>query len=1053
MSISAPFIWRPVGTTLLTVAIAIAGAIGYTVLPVAPLPQVDFPTISVSAGLPGASAQIMASSVATPLERQFAQIAGVTEMTSSSTLGNTRITLQFDLNRDINGAARDVMAGINAARTYLPINLPSNPSYFKVNPADAPIMIIGLTSEKYSQTKVYDLASTLLMQRLSQIPGVGQVGVGGGAQPAVRIEINPNKLAGDGLTVGSVQSVVSLQNAHEPKGQISGNGHQYDILANDQISHADQYKPLIVGYHNGQAVRLSDVADVIDSTQNIRTAGYLDGKPAVSLHIFRQPGANIIDTVNRIKSALPFLQASLPSGIDMTIAMDRTTTIRASVTSVEETMLGSICLVILVVFFFLRSPRATLIPSVAVPVSLIGTFAVMYLCGFSLDNLSLMALTIATGFVVDDAIVVMENITRHLEAGMEPFAAALKGAQEIGFTVFSMSTSLVAVFIPILMMGGIIGRLFREFAVTLAIAITLSMVISLTTTPCMCAHLLKPHQQTEKHNFLYRWSERFFDSLLAIYRRSLAWALDNPGLMLIVLGLTIALNFVVIVRIPKGFFPRQDTGMVFGGLRGPQDASFPFMRASALALVNVIRKDPAVAHVESYTGGGGSSNGGFMYFALKPIGRDCKEGARGCNERQTSAMDVINRLRPKFSRLPVASIFLQPGQDIRIGGRGSNSLYQYTIQGDNFRDLAAWGPILYQRMQHLPGLEDVDTDQQNGGLEEMLTYNRTGAARLGQSAQSLDRSLYSAFGQSLVSVIYTQLNQYYVVMEVAPQYWQSPAGLNNIFFSSGAGAGRHGMNAMSPLQGMEKPAIRTTPLEVNHTGLFPSVTVAFNLANGFSLSDATREVSQMEQGLGMPSTIHGFFSGNAEAYKQSLSTEPILLITALAAVFIVLGILYESMVHPLTIISTVFSASAGAMLALMVFHMDLNVISIIGIILLIGIVKKNAIMMIDFALQAERLEGKNTRDAIFEACMLRFRPIMMTTMSAIFGALPLAFGTGTGSELRRPLGITIVGGLLLSQLLTLFTTPVIYLALDRLRLRVLGKSHDVLPAEQEAAAL
>ena len=1052
MSLSSPFIRRPVGTTLLTVAIALAGAVGYTVLPVAPLPQVDFPTIDVSAGLPGASAQIMASSVATPLERQFAQIAGVTEMTSSSTLGSTHITLQFDLNRDINGAARDVMAAINAARTYLPLNLPSNPQYREFNPSDSPIMVIGLTSDKYSRSKIYDLASTLFMQRLSQVPGVGQAFVGGGAQPAVRVEVNPNKLASFGLSLSSVENVVRLQNADAPRGQLSDNRHVYDILTNDQISHAAQYRPLIVGYHNGQAVRLSDVADVIDSTQNIRTVGYMDGKPAVSLIIFRQPGANIIDTVDRIKAALPFLKAVLPSGINTTIVMDRTTTIRASVKSVEETMVGSVCLVILVVFFFLRSPRATLIPSVAVPVSLIGTFAVMYLCGFSLDNLSLMALTIATGFVVDDAIVVMENITRHLEAGMEPFAAALKGAQEIGFTVFSMSTSLVAVFIPILLMGGIIGRLFREFAITLAIAIALSMVISLTTTPCMCAHLLKSRQKDEKHNFLFRLSEHFFNGLIALYRHSLTWALDNPALMLIVLGLTIALNVVVIVRIPKGFFPSQDVGMVFGGLRGPQDASFPFMRTSALALVNVIHQDPAVDHVMCYAGGSGASNGGFMYFSLKPIGYSCKEGAPGCNQRQTSAMNVINRMRPKFNRLPVASIFLQPAQDIRIGGRGSNSLYQYTIQADNFHDLAKWGPILYDRMQHLPGLVDVDTDQQNSGLEELLNYNRINSARLGQTAQSLDRSLYGAFGQSLVSVIYTQLNQYYVVMEVAPQYWQDPTALNNIYLNGGAGPGRLGMNAVAPLLNMAHPEIRTTPLEVNHTGLFPSVTVSFNLANGFSLSDATREVTEMEENLGMPSTIHGFFAGNAQAYQQSLSTEPVLVVTAVLAVFIVLGILYESLVHPWTIISTLPSASVGAMLALMLFHMDLNVISIIGIILLIGIVKKNAIMMIDFALQAERVEGKNSRDSIFEACMLRFRPIMMTTMSAIMGALPLAFGRGTGSEMRRPLGITIVGGLLLSQLLTLYTTPVVYLSLNRLRLWALGKSQDALPSPIEGAA-
>ncbi|MFP5206254.1 MAG: efflux RND transporter permease subunit, partial [Acidobacteriota bacterium] len=930
MSLSSPFIWRPVGTTLLTVAIAIAGAIGYTVLPVAPLPQVDFPTISVSASLPGASALIMASSVATPLERQFAQIAGVTEMTSTSSLGNTRVTLQFDLNRDINGAARDVMAGINAARTYLPINLPSNPSYFKVNPADAPIMIIGLTSDKYSQSKVYDLASTLLMQRLSQIPGVGQVGVGGGAQPSVRIEVDPNKLAAFGLALSNVQSLVGLENADQPRGQISDGGKLYDIITNDQISHADQYKPLIVGYHNGLPVRLSDVADVIDSTQNVRTAGFLDGKPAVSLHIFRQPGANIIDTVDRIKAALPFLKAVLPNGIDVTMVLDRTTTIRASVRDVEKTLVGSILLVILVVFFFLRDPRATLIPSVAVPVSLIGTFAIMYLLGFSLDNLSLMALTIATGFVVDDAIVVMENITRHLEAGMEPFAAALKGAQEIGFTVFSISVSLVAVFIPILMMGGIIGRLFREFAVTLAIAIALSMVISLTTTPCMCAHLLKSRQENEKHNFFYRKSELFFEWLINIYRHSLTWALDNPALMLIVLGLTIALNVVVIVRIPKGFFPLQDTGAVFGGLLGPQDASFPFMRYSTLTLVNIIRKDPAISHVESYTGGNGASNGGFMYFALKPIGYSCKEGAPGCDERQTSAMDVINRLRPKFNRLPVASVFLQPAQDIRIGGRQSNAFYQYTVQADNFDDLAKWGPILLQHMQHLPGLEDVNTDQQNAGLEEYLTYNRMQAARLGQSAQSLDNELYSAFGQSLVSVIYTQLNQYYVVLEVAPRFWQNPSGLNSLFAATGTSAGRQAMNAVSPLLNVVQPQVRTTPLQVNHTGLFPSVTISFNLADGVSLSDATREIAEAEQSLGMPSTIHGFFAGNAEAYQQSLSTEPILITTAILAVFIVLGILYESLVHPWTIISTLPSASVGAMLALMVFHMDLNVISIIG---------------------------------------------------------------------------------------------------------------------------
>ena len=1035
MSLSAPFIRRPVATTLLTIAVAAVGAIAFTVLPVSPLPQVDFPTINVGASLPGASAEIMAASVATPLERQFSHIAGITEMTSSSSLGSTGITLQFDLSRNIDGAARDVQAAINAARTYLPANLPSNPSYRKVNPADAPIMILGLTSEKYDVTKLYDLSSTVLQQKLSQIQGVGQVFVGGGATPSVRVEVDPKKLESFGMTLGTVQSMLSLQNAHEPRGQISEGAMTADILTNDQISKADQYKPLIVGYHKAAAVRLSDVADVVDSAQNLRTAGYMDGTRAVFIIIFRQPGANIIQTVDRITAQLPFLEAVLPQGIHTTVVLDRTNTIRASVHDVERTLIGSILLVVLVVFLFLRSPRATLIPTVAVPVSLIGTFAVMYLFDYSLDNLSLMALTVATGFVVDDAIVVMENITRHLEAGMEPFAAAYQGAKEIGFTVFSISMSLIAVFIPILLMGGIVGRLFREFAVVLSTAILVSMVISLTTTPMMCAHLLKAHKQDEKHNWFYRTSERFFSGMVAGYRHSLTWVLDNPALTLIVLVLTIALNVVVIVRIPKGFFPQQDTGSVVGGVQGPQDASFPFMNFSVKQLVGVIKADPAVAHVNAYTGGNGSSNGGFVYIALKPLGP----------ERKVSAMDVINRLRPKINHLPIASAFLQPVQDVRIGGRGGNAMYQYTIQTDSVSSLAYWGPILMTNMRKLPGLQDVNSDQQNGGLQEKLDYDRTTAARLGQTAQSLDRSLYSAFGQSEVSVIYTQLNQYYVVMEVAPQYWQDPSGLNNIYFTPAANSSRAGANTVSPLMSVLKSKVGTTPLQVNHTGLFPSVTVSFNLVNGMSLSDATREITEMETGLGMPSTVHGFFAGTAQAYQDSLATEKFLIITALLAVYIVLGILYESLVHPLTIISTLPSASVGAMIALMLFNIDLNVISIIGIILLIGIVKKNAIMMIDFALAAERQEGLNTRDAIFQACMLRFRPILMTTMAAMFGALPLAFGTGTGSELRRPLGITIVGGLLLSQLLTLYTTPVVYLLMDWLRIRVTGKSRATLP--------
>ncbi|MGC9224168.1 MAG: efflux RND transporter permease subunit [Terracidiphilus sp.] len=1047
MNLSAPFIRRPVGTTLLTIAVAIAGAIAFVVLPVAPLPQVDFPTISINASLPGASAQIMAASVATPLERQFSHIAGITEMTSSSQLGSTSITLQFDLSRNIDGAARDVQAAINAARTYLPANLPSNPFYRKVNPADTPIMVISLTSDQYPVTKLYDLASTILEQKLSQIEGIGQVVVGGGATPSVRVEVNPTKLESFGLTLGNIQSVLSLQNAHEPRGQLSSNGVREDILTNDQISNAAEYRPLIVGYHNGEAVKLSDVADVEDSTQNLRTAGFADGIRGVVLIIFRQPGANIIQTVDRVKAQLPFLEAVLPAGVKTVVDIDRTTTIRASVNTVEKTLIGSVCLVILVVFVFLRSPRATLIPSVAVPVSLIGTFAAMYLFGYSLDNLSLMALTIATGFVVDDAIVVMENITRHVEAGMEPFAAAMQGAREIGFTVFSISMSLIAVFIPILMMGGIIGRLFREFAVTLATAIVISMIVSLTTTPCMCAHVLKTHKPGERHNWFYRTSERAFNGMVSIYRHSLTWVLDNPGLTLIVLLLTIALNVLVIFRIPTGFFPQQDTGAIVGGVQGPQDASFPFMRHSIVSLVNVVKQDPAIAHVMAYTGGG---NSGFMFIALKPLGKSCQESPK-CDVRQTAAMDVINRLRPKMNRLPVASAFLQPAQDLRIGGRQSNALYQYTIQSDNIEDLAHWGPLLLNNMEKLPDLTDVNTDQQNGGLESLVNYDRVTAARLGMTSQSLDNSLYGAFGQSLVSVIYTQLNQYYVVLEVAPQYWQDPSGLNNIYFAPGKASATAGLNAISPLTSIVQTRTSTTPLQVNHTGLFPSVTVSFNMRNGASLSDATREVTEMERRLGMPGHIRGFFAGTAEAYQKSLSNEGVLVITALLSVFIVLGILYESLIHPLTIISTLPSASVGAMLALMLFHIDLNVISIIGIILLIGIVKKNAIMMIDFALQAERTEGKSTRDAIFSACLLRFRPIMMTTMSAICGALPLAFGSGTGSELRKPLGITIVGGLLLSQLLTLYTTPVVYLMMDRLRLRALGRTHDSLPPTAEEA--
>ena len=1020
MNPSRIFIERPVATTLLTIAVAIAGSVAFAVLPVAPLPQVDFPAISVSASLPGASPDIMASSVATPLERQFAHIAGINEMTSSSALGSTSVTLVFDLNRDIDGAARDVQAGINAAATYLPSNLPQNPTWRLVNPADAPIMVIGLNSKIYDVEQLYDAASTVLSQRISQIYGVGYVRVVGASLPAVRVELNPTLMNSYGINLSNVQAVLGGQNADMAVGQLSSGDHTADIITNDQISMASLYRPLIVGYHNGGAVRLEDIADVVDSQQSIRQAGYLNGGPSVNLIIYKQPGVNVITTVDAIKAALPSLQASIPRGEHIFTILDHTQTIRASVHDIEITLIISVLLVILVVFVFLRSIPATFVPAVAVPVSLIGTCSVMYLCGFSLDNLSLMALAIASGFVVDDAIVVMENIARHVEAGMTPVKAALKGAEEIGFTVFSISVSLIAVFIPILLMGGILGRLFREFAITLSTAILVSMVISLTTTPMMCSRVMRPEEEL-RHGRIYKASERFFKGMLEGYRRSLPWVLDHPALMLAVFVAVLVLNVYMVRKAPTGFFPQQDTGIMMGQMQGPQDLSFYAMSKAVHAANLIISHDPGVQNAMAFTGGLGATNSAFTFIALKPL-----------SQRNASAAQIIDRLRPQLAKVPGAATYLQAVQDIRIGGRMTAALYQYTLSAETMADLQKYGPELLDRMRKAPGFSDVNTDLQDKGLQALLTYDRPTAERLGITPSLMDQTLYDAFGQAEVSVIDTELNQYYVVMEVAPKYWQSPDDLKKTYLIPTQGG------LAVPLDSVMGYSPSTTPLEVNHTGLFPSVTISFNLAPGVSLSQATDEINQIENSLDVPDTVHGEYAGTLQAYKQSLRTEPYLVLAAVVAVYIVLGILYESLVHPITILSTLPPASLGAMLALRITHTELDVMSIIGIILLIGIVKKNAIMMIDFALNAERVEGKNTRDAIFEASLLRFRPILMTTMAAMFGAVPLALGTGMGSELRRPLGISIIGGLIVSQALTLFTTPVIYLFMDNLRLKIQG---------------
>ena len=1040
MSISTPFIHRPVATTLLTAALALAGGIAYTFLPVSPIPQVEFPTISVQAALPGASPETMASSVATPLERQFGRIAAITEMTSTSYLGSTSITMQFDLTRNIDAAARDVQAAINAARGQLPTNLPTAPTYRKVNPADAPILFLALTSSTIDTARLYDEASSILQQKLSQVSGVGQVFVGGGALPAVRVDVNPTVLNNYGLNLEDVRAMLGSANANRPKGELAIQNRVWELNTTDQLLKAEDYKPLLVAYKNGGAVVLSDIANVTDSVEDIRVAGIANGKPAILVIIFRQPGANIIATVDRVRSLLPQLKAAIPAAIDLSVVLDRSVTIRASVEDVQYTMMISVGLVILVVFVFLRSVRTTIIPSVAVPVSLVGTFAVMYLMGYSVDNLSLMALTIATGFVVDDAIVVIENITRYLEQGMKPMQAALRGAQEIGFTVLSISISLVAVFIPILMMGGIVGRLFREFAVTLSVAILISLVVSLTTTPMMCARLLRSHER-EQHGRIYRLNEWVFNKIHRGYEVSLRWVLRHQPLMLLVTLSTLALTVYLYVVIPKGFFPQQDTGRLSGQIMADQATSFQAMRTRVLQIVNVVMRDPAVDSLSAYTGGsGGFSRGintGTMFITLK-----------SSNERNKLTADqVIARLRGQTARIPGATLYLQPVQDLRIGGRGSAAQYQFTLQSDSVQDLNHWAPIVEHKLRALPQVVDLNSDQQNKGLQTSLVIDRPTAARLGISAQLIDDTLYDAFGQRQVSTMYQPLNQYHVVMEASERFWENPDGLKQIYVRGNNGA-------QVPLSAFTHFASDTAPLSINHQGQFPSVTFSFNLPIGVALGDAVTAIAETERDVNLPSNIHGSFMGTAQAFQQSLSNEPILIAAALVAVYIVLGVLYESLIHPITILSTLPSAGVGALLALLLFHTELTVIAFIGIILLIGIVKKNAIMMIDFALEAERKENKSPEESIFQACVLRFRPITMTTMAALLGGLPLAIGGGTGSELRRPLGISIVGGLIFSQMLTLYTTPVIYLYLDRMRLRttrfrdkLLGKTA---PAGSEA---
>jgi multidrug efflux pump len=1034
MNVSAPFIKRPIGTSLLTLALLMSGALAFTFLPVAPLPQVEFPVIQVSASLPGASPETMASAVATPLERQFGRIAGINQMTSVSQLGATGIVLQFDLTRNIDAAARDVQASINAARSQLPSYLPGNPSYRKVNPADAPILIISMTSDSVTLPNIYDQANSILSQKLAQVGGVGQVYVAGGANPAVRAELDPNLLNKFGIGLDAVRVALGNANANRPKGEVGNAQHSWPISDNDQMLHADQYRPLVMAYNpqNGAAVRLGDVGTVWDSVEDAHIYGLSDGKPAVLLIIFRQPGANIIQTVDNVLGLLPQLEATISPAIKLTVVSDRTTTVRASLRDIEITLAISVVLVILVVFIFLRTVRATIIPSIAVPLSLIGTFGVMYLLHYSLNNLSLMALAISTGFVVDDAIVVLENVTRYLEQGMKPVQAAFRGAREIGFTVLSMSTSLVAVFIPILMMGGIVGRLFREFAVTLSAAIGVSLIVSLTTTPAMCAQLLKPLHE-EKHGHAYQASQKVFDGILKMYGIGLGWVLRHQFTVLLITLATASVSVFMYFIVPKGFFPQQDTGRIQGSIQAAQDISFDAMSQKMRRYVQIAMADPNVVHMIGFCGGTTAMNQGRMFITLK-------------KERKLTADQVINELSKKFAEVPGATLYMQAQQDLNIGGRLSQAQYQYTLQGEDLNELNTWAPQLLTKMRAIPLLMQVNTDQQDKGLAANLVIDRDTASRLGVSAADIDTVLYDAFGQRQVSTMYEPLNQYHVVMEVAPQFQQDPDTLENTYVHSSTGA-------TVPLSAFTHYGPANTSLGVNHQGQWPAVTISFNLAPGVSLGQATTAIEKAQREISFPATIQGSFQGTAAAFKDSLNSQLVLIVTAVLTVYIVLGILYESYIHPITILSTIPSAGLGALLALRLTHNQLDVIGLIGIILLIGIVKKNAIMMIDFALEAERNEGKSPLDAIHEACLLRFRPIMMTTMAALLGGLPLALGTGIGSELRRPLGITIVGGLIVSQALTLFTTPVVYLYMDRLRRwvsRIFGVTRPASPAASHA---